>query len=101
MKASKNLMNLRDSVVKFCNSKNEILEFCGRISQNLEYKPNLPQKKQVQNLVNKINSSNFLTTKNILDSIIKANYELKWNTTYSENEVGSDFIKRYGWVDLI
>ena len=26
-------------------SKNEILEFCGRISQNLEYKPNLPQKK--------------------------------------------------------
>ena len=101
MKASKNLMNLRDSVVKFCNSKNEILEFCGRISQNLEYKPNLPQKKQVQNLVNKINSSNFLTTKNILDSIIKANYELKWNTTYSEHEVGSDFIKRYGWFDLI
>ena len=45
MKASKNLINLRDSVVKFCNSKNEILEFCGRISQNLEYKPNLPQKK--------------------------------------------------------
>ena len=100
MKASKNLMNLRDSVVKFCNSKNEILEFCGRISQNLEYKPNLPQKKQVQNLVNKINSSNFLTTKNILDSIIKANYELKWNTTYSEHEVGSDFIKRYCLVNI-
>ena len=71
MKASKNLMNLRDSVVKFCNSKNEILEFCGRISQNLEYKPNLPQKKQVQNLVNKIDSSNYLTTKNILIVLLK------------------------------
>ena len=45
MKASKNLMNLKDNVVKFCNSRNDILEFCGRISQNLEFKPNLPQKK--------------------------------------------------------
>ena len=89
MKASKNLMNLRDNVVKFCNSRNDILAFCGIISQNLEYKPIIPQKKQVQNLVNKINTSNFLTTKNILDSVIKANYELKWNTTYSKNEVGS------------
>ena len=26
---------------------------------------------------------------------------MKWKTTYSENEVGSDFIKRYGWFDLI
>ena len=93
MKVSKNLINLKDNIIKFCNSRNDILEFCGRISQNLEYRPILPQKKQVQNLVNKINTSDFLTTKNILDSIIKASYELKWNTTYSENEVGSDFIK--------
>ena len=59
MKASKNLMNLRDNIVKFCNSRNDILELCGKISQYLEYKPYLPQKKQVQNLVNKINTSYF------------------------------------------
>ena len=61
----------------------------------------LPQKQPVQKLVNKISAPKFPKTRNILDCIIRANYELKWNTTYSENEVGPDFIKRYGWFDLI
>ena len=26
---------------------------------------------------------------------------MKWNSTYSENEVSSDFIEKYGWFDLI
>ena len=101
MEVSKNLINLRDNVVEFCNSRDDILGFCGRIAKNLRYQSNLPQKQPVQKLVNKISTSKFSKTKTILDSIISANYELKWNTTYSENEVGSDFIKRYGWFDLI
>ena len=92
---------MRDNVVDFCNSRDDILGFCGKISKNLRYKSNLPQKQPVQRLVNKISAPKFSKTKNILDSIIIANYELKWNTTYSENEVGPDFIKRYGWFDLI
>ena len=61
----------------------------------------LPQKQPVQKLVNKISVPKFPKTSHILECIIRANYELKWNTTYSENEVGPDFIKRYGWFDLI
>ena len=99
--APKNLILLRDNVVEFCNSRDDILGFCGRISKNLTYKSKLPQKQPVQKLVDKINPPKFPKTKQILDSIIRANYELKWNTTYSENEVGTDFIKRYGWFDLI
>ena len=101
MEASKNLIILKDSVVDFCNSRDDILGFCGRISKDLEYKSKLPQKLPVQKLVNNINTTIFQNTKHILDGIIRANYELKWNTTYSENEVGSDFIKKYGWFDLI
>ena len=101
MEASKNLSILRDNVVEFCNSRDDIVRFCGRIAKNLRYQPNLPQKKPVQKLVAKISTLKHPKTKNILDSIIRANYELKWNTTYSENQVGADFIKRSGWFDLI
>ena len=101
MEASKNLSILRDNVVEFCNSRDDIVRFCGRIAKNLRYQPNLPQKKPVQKLVAKISAPKLSKTKNILDSIIRANYELKWNTTYSENQVGADFIKRSGWFDLI
>ena len=101
MEASKNLIFLRDSIVDFCNSREDILEFCGRISKNLTYKSKLPQQQPVQKLVDKISTPKFPNTKKILDCIIKANYELKWNTTYSENEVGHDFMKRYGWFDII
>ena len=101
MEISKNLTNLKDNVVEFCNSRDDILGFCGRISKNLRYKSMLPQKQPVQKLVNKISVPKFPKTSHILECIIRANYELKWNTTYSENEVGSDFINRYGWFDLI
>ena len=101
MEASNNLIILKDNVVDFCNSRDDILGFCGRISKDLEYKSKLPEKLSVQKLVDNISTPIFPNTKHILDSIIKANYELKWNTTYSEKEVGSDFIKRYGWFDLI
>ena len=101
MEVSKNLTSLKDNVVEFCNSRDDILGFCGSISKNLRYKSVLPQKQPVQKLVNKISTPIFPKTRNILDCIIRANYELKWNTTYSENEVGPDFIKRYGWFDLI
>ena len=66
-----------------------------------KYTSNPAQRQPVQNLVSKINPQKFPTTKTILEDIIRANYELKWNTTYSENEVGTDFIKKYGWFDLI
>ena len=101
MEVSKNLIILKDNVIDFCNSRDDIVGFCGRISKNLLYKSILPQKQPVQKLIEKISTHNFSNTKNILDSIIKANYEMKWNTTYSENEVGADFINRYGWFDLI
>ena len=101
MKVSKNLTSLKDNVVEFCNSRDDISGFCGKISKKLRYKSMLPQKQPVQKLVNKISAPKFPKTRNILDCIIRANYELKWNTTYSENEVGPDFIKRYGWFDLI
>ena len=101
MEVSKNLTSLKDSVLEFCNSRDDISGFCGRISKNLRYKSMHPQEQPVQKLVNKISTSKFPKTRNILDCIIRANYELKWNTTYSENEVGSDFINRYGWFDLI
>ena len=95
MEVSKNLTSLKDNVVEFCNSRDDILGFCSKISKKLRYKPMLPQKQPVQNLVNKISAPKFPKTRNILDCIIRANYELKWNTTYSENEVGPDFLKRY------
>ena len=101
MKVSKNLTSLKDNVVEFCNSRDDILGFCGKISKKLRYKSMLPQKQPVQKLVNKISVPKFPKTSHILECIIRANYELKWNTTYSENEVGPDFIKRYGWFDLI
>ena len=101
MEAFENLSILRDNVVEFCNSREDIVGFCGKISNNFRYKPIQPQKKPVQKLVSEIRLPKLSKYKNILDSIIKANYDLKWNTTYSENEVGSDFIKRYGWFDLI
>ena len=101
MEVSKNLNSLKDNVIEFCNSRDDILGFCGRVSKNLRYKSMLPQKQPVQKLMSKINASKFPNSKNILDCIIRANYELKWNTTYSENEVGPEFIKRYGWFDLI
>ena len=101
MEASKNLVILKDNVVDFCNSRNDILRFCGKISKGLKYKSKPPQKQSVQKLVDNINSSMFPNTRHFINSIIKANYELKWNTTYSENEVSSDFLERYGWFDLI
>ncbi len=101
MEASKNLISLKDKVVEFCNSREDILRFSGSIPKNLRCHVNPPQKQPVQKLVGKISPSEFLKTKDILESIIRANYQLKWNTTYSENEVGTDFIKRYGWFDLI
>ena len=101
MEVSKNLIGLKDQVVDFCNSRKDILRFSGNIPKNLRYLANAPKKQPVQKLVSKINTQNFLKNKNILDSIIRANYELKWKTTYSENEVGKDFIKRYGWFDII
>ena len=94
-------MILKDNVVDYCNSKNDILRFCGKISKDLRYKSKLPQKQSVQKLVDNINKSMFPNTRHILDSIIRANYELKWNTTYSENEVSYDLIERYNWFDLI
>ena len=42
MVASKNLINLKDHVVEFCNSRDDILVFCGRIYKNLIFEPNLP-----------------------------------------------------------
>ena len=101
MEVPKNLLVLRNNVVKFCNSRDDILEFCGPIPKRLKYISNPPQRQPVQELVNKICTTKFPKTKTVLDDIIRANYELRWNTTYSENEVGTDFIKRYGWFDLI
>ena len=101
MEAFENLSILRDNVVEFCNSREDIVGFCGKISNNSRYQPIQPQNKPVQKLVSEIRLPKLPKYKNILDSIIRANYDLKWNTTYSENEVGSDFIKRYGWFDLI
>jgi len=101
MEASKNLLILRDNILEFCNSRGDILGFCGRISKTLRYKSNPAQRQPVQKLVNEINPPKFPKTRTIQEDIIRANYELKWNTTYSENEVGTDFIKRYGWFDLI
>ena len=85
----------------FCNSRGDILGFFGRIFNNLKYKSNPALRQPVQNLVSEINPPKSPKTKTILEDIIRANYELNWNTTYSENEVGTDFIKRYGWFDLI
>ena len=87
--------------MEFCNSRGDILGFFGRIFNNLKYKSNPALRQPVQNLVSEINPPKFPKTKTILEDIIRANYELNWNTTYSENEVGTDFIKRYGWFDLI
>ena len=79
--------------MEFCNSRGEILGFFGLIVNNLKYKSNPALRQPVQNLVSEINPPKFPKTKTILEGIIGANYELKWNTTYSENEVGIDFIK--------
>lgn len=101
MEASKNLTILRDNVVKLCNSRDDIIKFCGNVSDNLEYKPVIPQTQPVQSLINEITTPKFAEGKQILNSIIKTNQELRWNTTYSVKEVGIDFMERYGWVDLI
>ena len=98
MEASKNLLILRDNIVEFCNSRGDILGFCGRISKNLRYTSNPAQRQPGQNLVSTINPQKVPKTKTILGDIIRAIYELKWNTTYSENEVGTDLIKKYGWL---
>ena len=83
--------------MEFCNSRGDILGFFGRIFNNLKYKSNPALRQPVQNLVSEINPPKFPKTKTILEDI-RANYELNWNTTYSENEVGTDFIKRVRMV---
>ena len=85
MEAFENLSILRDNVVEFCNSREDIVGFCGKISNNLRYQPIQPQNKPVQKLVSEIRLPKLPKYKNILDSIIRENYDLKWNTTYSEN----------------
>ena len=41
------------------------------------------------------------TTKNLVSAIIAASADMRWNRTYSEAEVGADFLQRYGWFDII
>ncbi len=40
-------------------------------------------------------------TSPILDCIKSASREVCWQQTYTEAEVGSDFLNRYGWFELV
>ena len=80
MEASKNLTILRDNVVKLCNSRDDIIKFCGNVSDNLEYKPVIPQTQPVQSLINEITTPKFAEGKQILNSILFSLIQLKQET---------------------
>jgi hypothetical protein len=42
-----------------------------------------------------------IETQSLVDAVVAASGEMKWNQTYSEAEVGAEFLRRYGWFDIV
>lgn len=101
MKLSKNLSLLLDSLLNFLNSRKDIKEFCDPLPNKFEFKSVKPKSKPVKKLINKnLLQSNALSNQ-LIKAVINACDDLCWNTTYTKEQVGADFLMRYGWFDII
>jgi len=94
--AADRLTALYQAAVTLIGGRPELAQFAGPLPSDPERRPLVPQRQPVQAILAELPSDDPVVT-----ALQAASHDLRWNVSYSEDEVGPGFLETYGWVDLL
>ena len=79
----------------------ELSDFVGESLANLRYDPEEARHLPVASRVSDMQGATSTRTANLVRAITDAAPVLRWQQTYSEAQVGAEFLAGYGWFNLV